>query len=132
MRVLLREGSCVPKLETEIVRGDLRDAASVERAVAGCGLVFHVAADYRLWAKDPRELYRSNVDGDAQYADGRAGCRCGAGRLYEYGGLYRRARGRHRRREPAVSLDEMAGDYKRSKFMAEQVALEFARGGFPV
>ena len=48
VRVLLREGSLVPELEPEIVRGDLRDPASVERAVAGCGLVFHVAADYRL------------------------------------------------------------------------------------
>ena len=45
------------------VTGDLRDPASLERAVAGCGLVFHVAADYRLWARDPQEMYRSNVDG---------------------------------------------------------------------
>ncbi len=47
----------------ETVTGDLRDPDSLERAAAGCGLVFHVAADYRLWAKDPGELYRSNVEG---------------------------------------------------------------------
>src|ERR1039457_2109221 len=63
VRALVRPGSHVGELELETATGDLRDAASLERAVAGCGLVFHVAADYRLWAKDPGELYRSNVDG---------------------------------------------------------------------
>src|SRR5664279_3068232 len=63
VRALVRAASNVPELDVERVTGDLRDPASVDRAVAGCGVVFHVAADYRLWAKDPRELYRSNVDG---------------------------------------------------------------------
>src|SRR5215472_9943147 len=63
VRALVRPGSRVDGLDVETVIGDLRDPASLERAVAGCGLVFHVAADYRLWAKDPRDLYRSNVDG---------------------------------------------------------------------
>src|SRR3984885_1341740 len=63
VRALVRPGSHVDELDVEPVTGDLRDAASLARAASGCGLVFHVAADYRLWAKDPRELYRSNVDG---------------------------------------------------------------------
>src|SRR5689334_20182315 len=63
VRALVRPGSKVDGLDVETVTGDLRDPASLARAVAGCGLVFHVAADYRLWAKDPRDLYRSNVDG---------------------------------------------------------------------
>src|SRR5262245_29893111 len=63
VRAMVRTGSRVDGLDLETVTGDLRDAESLQRAVSGCGLVFHVAADYRLWAKDPRELYRSNVDG---------------------------------------------------------------------
>ena len=63
VRALVRPSSQIRELEVERVTGDLRDPASVERAVAGCGLVFHVAADYRLWAADESELYRSNVDG---------------------------------------------------------------------
>ena len=47
----------------ERVTGDLRDPESLERAVKGCGAVFHVAADYRLWARDAKEMYRSNVEG---------------------------------------------------------------------
>src|SRR5438874_7242128 len=63
VRALVRPGSRVDGLEVEIATGDLRDPPSLARAVAGCGLVFHVAADYRLWAPDPNELYCSNVDG---------------------------------------------------------------------
>ncbi len=63
VRALVRSGSRVPELAVDTVTGDLRDPASIERAMSGCRAVFHVAADYRLWAKDPRELYRSNVDG---------------------------------------------------------------------
>src|SRR5215217_854429 len=63
VRALVRTGSRVDELDVETIPGDLRDPASLDRAVAGCGLVFHVAADYRLWAKDSSELYRSNVDG---------------------------------------------------------------------
>src|SRR5580704_6032447 len=63
VRALLRTGSHIPDLDVEIAAGDLRDAASLERAVSGCGLVFHVAADYRLWSRNSREMYRTNVDG---------------------------------------------------------------------
>ena len=58
-----RPGSRADGLDIESIAGDLREPGSLDRAAAGCGLVFHVAADYRLWARDPRELYLSNVDG---------------------------------------------------------------------
>src|SRR5580698_4085674 len=61
VRALVRRK--VQELDVEPVPGDLRDAAAVERAVAGCGLVFHVAADYRLWAANPKEIYDSNIEG---------------------------------------------------------------------
>ncbi|MFL6351348.1 MAG: NAD-dependent epimerase/dehydratase family protein, partial [Bryobacteraceae bacterium] len=63
VRALCRPASQIRELEVERVTGDLRDPESLARAVAGCDLVFHVAADYRLWSKHPEELYRSNVDG---------------------------------------------------------------------
>jgi dihydroflavonol-4-reductase len=63
VRALVRPTSQLRELDVEVFPGDLRDPASIERAVSGCGVVFHIAADYRLWAKDPSELYRSNVDG---------------------------------------------------------------------
>ncbi len=132
MRVLLREGSCVPKLETEIVRGDLRDAASVERAVAGCGLVFHVAADYRLWVKDSREMYRTNVDGVRNVMT--AAQAAGVERVVYTStvGCIGVPEGGIGDESQPCSVGQMAGDYKRSKFMGEQVALEFARAGLPV
>src|SRR5580692_1747106 len=64
VRALARDPSRIRELDgIEVVRGDLRDADSLARAVEGCGVVFHVAADYRLWARDPEEMFRSNVEG---------------------------------------------------------------------
>src|ERR1700694_3525677 len=63
VRALARPGSQVKELAVDTVNGDLRDPDSLERAVAGCGIVFHIAADYRLWAKHPEELFQSNVEG---------------------------------------------------------------------
>jgi len=63
VRALVRAASRIDELDVERVTGDLRDPSSLERAVAGCGLVYHVAADYRLWARNPDELYQSNVEG---------------------------------------------------------------------
>ncbi|MSV35562.1 MAG: NAD-dependent epimerase/dehydratase family protein [Bryobacterales bacterium] len=116
----------------EAVPGDLRDEASLARAAEGCGMVYHAAADYRLWAPRPEEMYRSNVDGTRNVlaAARRAGVeRC----VYTstVGCIGMRA-GEIGSEESAVSVDEMQGPYKRSKFLAEQVALEFAREGFPV
>jgi dihydroflavonol-4-reductase len=132
VRALVRPGSHVDALEVEPVTGDLRDAESLARAACGCGLVFHVAADYRLWAKDPREIYRSNVDGTRNLLD--AARRAGVERVVytsTVGCIGIPHNGIGDETTPA-SLDDMAGDYKRSKFQAELVALEFARSGFPV
>src|SRR5437763_17005986 len=66
LRLLVRPTSNLKNLEglkAETATGDLRDAASLEKAMSGCDTVFHVAADYRLWVRDPNEMYRSNVDG---------------------------------------------------------------------
>jgi len=132
VRALVRPGSRVDGLELEIVTGDLRDPASLERAAAGCGLVFHVAADYRLWARDTAELYRSNVDGTRNLLH--AARSAGVERVVYTStvGCIGVPHGGIGDESAPVSLEDMAGDYKRSKFLAEQVALEFARGGFPV
>jgi dihydroflavonol-4-reductase len=132
VRALVRPGSRVDGLEVEPVIGDLRDADSLARAVSGCGLVFHVAADYRLWAADPRELYRSNVDGTRNILE--SARRAGVERVVYTStvgciGIPRDGLGDE---TVPVTLAAMKGDYKRSKFQAEQVALEFARGGLPV
>src|ERR1017187_8997312 len=66
LRLLVRPTSDlrnVDGLKADRVVGDLRDAASIEKALSGCDVVFHVAADYRLWVRDPGEMYRSNVEG---------------------------------------------------------------------
>jgi dihydroflavonol-4-reductase len=137
VRALLRQGSHIDALDVERVTGDLRDAASLERAVSGCGLVFHAAADYRLWARDPRDLYRGNVDGTRNLLQ--AAKQAGVERVVYTStvgciGIPRMVDGNAGvgNEETPVSIRDMAGDYKRSKFLAEQVALEFARGGFPV
>src|SRR5262250_623670 len=66
LRLLVRPGSNpknIADLKADVVTGDLRDPASLETAVSGCDVVFHVAADYRLWVRDPEEMYRVNVEG---------------------------------------------------------------------
>jgi dihydroflavonol-4-reductase len=132
VRALVRPGSRVDGLDLEISTGDLRDPSSLARAVAGCGQLFHVAADYRLWAKDPTELYRSNVDGTRNLLQ--AAKSAGVERVVYTStvGCIGIPHGGIGNEETPVTLEDMAGQYKRSKFMAEQVALEFAREGLPV
>jgi dihydroflavonol-4-reductase len=132
VRALVRAGSRVEELDVERVTGDLRDAASLERAVAGCEMVFHVAADYRLWARHPEELYRSNVDGTRNMLQ--AAKSAGVERVVYTStvGCIGMPPGGIGNEDTPVSIEDMAGDYKRSKFLAEQVALEFARDGLPV
>jgi dihydroflavonol-4-reductase len=132
VRALVRPSSTIPELDLECVTGDLRDPGSLERAASGCGLVFHVAADYRLWSKNPHELYQSNVDGTRNMLF--AAKAAGVERLVYTStvgciGIPHNGIGNE---TTPVTLADMTGDYKRSKFQAEQVALEFARSGFPV
>jgi dihydroflavonol-4-reductase len=132
VRALVRPTSRVRELEVEVVNGDLRDSDSLERAVTGCGLVFHVAADYRLWAKDPSELYRSNVEGTRNLLT--AARQAGVERVVYTStvGCIGIPADRPGSEDVEVHLEQMTGAYKRSKFQAEQVAIEFARSGFPV
>lgn len=132
VRALLRSGSRVPDLDVETVTGDLRNSESLERAAAGCGLVFHVAADYRLWSKNSREMYETNVDGVRNMLI--AAQSAGVDRVVytsTVGCIGIPENGVGDENQPC-KLSQMAGDYKRSKFQGEQVALEFARRGFPV
>jgi len=129
VKALVRNNSRVPDLEVELVTGDLRDPASLETAASGCGVVYHVAADYRLWSKHPEELYQSNVDGTRNMLA--AAEAAGVERVVYTStvGCIGMPDGDE---QTPVSLDDMTGAYKRSKFMAEQVALEFAAKGLPV
>ena len=119
-------------MEVEVVTGDLRDRESLDRAVTGCGAVFHVAADYRLWAKDPSELYRSNVEGTRNLLA--AARQAGVEKVVYTStvGCIGIPQDRPGSEDVEVHLEEMTGAYKRSKFQAEQVAIEFAGTGFPV
>jgi dihydroflavonol-4-reductase len=132
VRALVRPTSRIRELDVEVVSGDLRDSASLERAVRGCGLVFHIAADYRLWAKDPAELYRSNVEGTRNLLT--AAQQAGVERVVYTStvGCIGIRKDRPGSEDVEVRLEQMTGAYKRSKFQAEQVAMEFAQSGFPV
>ena len=159
MRLLVRPTSDLRNIEdlnAERVTGDLRDPASIERAVSGCETVFHVAADYRLWVRDPQEMYRSNVEGTRALLE--AARKLGVRRVVYTSSVATMGfgtNGRHAQvsvqktdanpstgsgqalghrapltdEDSPVSLGDMIGHYKRSKFMAEQVAFEAARSG---
>ena len=71
-------------LPVERAVGDLRDAASIERAMRGVRRVFHVAADYRLWSAHPEEIYESNVEGTRKLLDAAAACGCRTNRLHQH------------------------------------------------
>lgn len=117
-------------LDVEIVRGDVREPATLAPAVRGCRAVFHVAADYRLWARHPAELYATNVDGTRNVLD--AAAREGVERIVytsSVATLGTPPNGGPADEHTPARIEDMVGDYKRSKFMAEDVALSFARRG---
>lgn len=136
LRLLVRPTSNLKNLQglnAETAVGDLRDAASLEKAIAGCDTVFHVAADYRLWVRDPNEMYRSNVDGTRALLD--VARKNGVRRVVYTSSVATigfTSDGRPADEESPVSLADMIGHYKRSKYMAEQVAMEAGRSGLEV
>ena len=135
VRVLARnpEHPALAGLEVEVAPGDLRDAASLERAVQGCARVFHVAADYRLWVPDPEEMYAVNVEGTRSLLA--AAAAAGVERVVytsTVGTLGNPGNGVPGTEATPVTIGEMVGHYKRSKFLGEQVALEFAGQGLPL
>jgi dihydroflavonol-4-reductase len=127
VRVLARRAGSIEGLEAEVVQGDLRDAASLARAVAGCGSLFHVAADYRLWVKDPADMHRSNVIGtrDLLAAAREAGVERAV--YTSTVGCIGFVPGGVADETSPVSLADMTGPYKETKFQAEEEALRAAR-----
>jgi dihydroflavonol-4-reductase len=136
LRLLVRPASNLKNLDglkAETVQGELRDPASLEKAMSGCEVVFHVAADYRLWLRDPNEMYRSNVEGTRAILEA---ARKNKVRAVVYTSSVATVgftgNGRPADEDSPVSLADMIGHYKRSKFMAEQLALEAGRSGLCV
>ena len=133
LRLLVRASSNtknIDDLNADRAIGDLRDPASLEKGIAGCDVVFHVAADYRLWVRDPEEMYRANVEGTRAILE--AARRNKVRRVVYTSSVATMgftANGQAADENSPVSLDNMIGPYKRSKFMAEQVAIEAAGGG---
>ncbi len=155
LRLLVRPTSDLRNLNDDDLKnadrvvGDLRDSASISKALSGCDVVFHVAADYRLWVRDPDEMYRSNVEGTRSLLE--AARKQGVRRVVYTSSVatmgftsnhaateLRSAEGARPHtstvadEESPVSLADMIGHYKRSKFMAEEVAVEAARSGVDV
>ena len=133
LRLLVRPTSRTDNIDglpLERVIGDLRDVASLKRGMDGCEYVFHVAADYRLWSVNGQELYDSNVDGTRNIL--KAARESGARRVVYTSSVATMGfgdNGRMTNESTPVTLANMIGDYKRSKFMAEQLVLGAARGG---
>jgi dihydroflavonol-4-reductase len=133
LRLLVRPTSRldnIADLRAETATGDLRDSESLKNAMAGCEFVFHVAADYRLWVRDPEQMYRSNVEGTRAII--RAAQESGVRRVIctsSVATIGFTREGHVVREDSPVSIKDMVGHYKRSKFMAEEIALEAGRGG---
>jgi dihydroflavonol-4-reductase len=133
LRLLVRSTSQTENIadfKAECVTGDLRDPASLRKAVQGCEFVFHVAADYRLWVRNPQEMYRSNVEGTRSLI--RAAQEAGVRRVIYTSSVATMAftgSGRPAEESFPIALSDMVGHYKRSKFMAEEVALTAGRSG---
>jgi len=136
LRLLVRSSSNLKNirgLKAEQVVGDLRNPVTLEKAMAGCDVVFHVAADYRLWIRDPEQMYRANVEGTRAILQATRKNRV---RRVVYTSSVATmgftSNGRPADENSPVSLENMIGHYKRSKFMAEQVAMQAARSGMDV
>jgi len=136
VRVLVRAQSSrrnLAGLAVEPVIGDLADVGALDAALQGCEALFHVAADYRLWAPDPQALYRSNVDGTRNIVE--AARRSDVKRVVYTSSVA--TIGLRPDSEPSdetdvAPLDAMIGHYKRSKFLAENWVLQAARDGAPI
>jgi dihydroflavonol-4-reductase len=136
LRLLVRSNSNtknIQDLKADLVIGYLRDRVSLEKGIAGCDVVFHVAADYRLWVRDPDEMYRANVEGTQSILE--AARKNGIRRIVYTSSVATMgftSNGQPANENSPVSLDNMIGHYKRSKFMAEKIALEAGRSAMDV
>ncbi len=136
VRVLVRPGTQARNLkglDVESAPGDLTDRDSLKRALAGCRHLYHVAAHYALWAKDPSIFYKVNVDGTRTLFE--TARDAGIERIVytsTIGAIGLPPAGGPGTEETPVTLEQMVGDYKRSKYLAEQEVLRLAREGLPV
>ncbi len=137
VRVLVRKESnplLIQDLPVERCEGDLRDILSIGRAMKGVRRVFHVAADYRLWSRNPAEIYQTNVQGTRSLFE--AARQCGAERVVYTSTVATvvvpTASGALPNEDTRATLAQMVGHYKRSKFMAEMEAVKAAADGLPV
>ena len=136
VRAMVRTGSSrrlLEGLDVDIVIGDLADPATCRAALAGCTALFHVAADYRLWVREPAAMYRTNVDGTRALLA--AAADAGVARIVYTSSVA--TLGLRADRQPGdettpSTLAAMIGHYKRSKFLAEEAVRELARAGLPV
>jgi dihydroflavonol-4-reductase len=133
LRMLVRKTSNLANLEGirgETHLGDLSDPESIRPALSGCGAVVHVAADYRLWIRDPKAMYRANVDGTRELL--RISREAGVPRVVytsSVATMHFRTDGLIINEDTPVALSDMVGHYKRSKFLAECEAIQAAEAG---
>ena len=136
VRALVRAGSDTSNLaglDVELWQGDLRDHASLVQGLKGCDVLYHAAADYRLWTRDPAEMYRINVDGTAAILE--AALENGLSRVVytsSVGTLGNPGDGTPGTETTPVTLADMVGHYKKSKFLAEREAEKFVARGLPL
>jgi dihydroflavonol-4-reductase len=136
VRVIARKGSNRANLRllaADVFEGDLADVGSLEPALVGCDALFHVAADYRLGARDPSQLYRTNVEGTRNILS--AARKVGVARIVYTSSVATIGippDGSPGNERTPVALSNMIGHYKRSKYLAEEVAREAAAAGAPV
>lgn len=136
VRALVRKGadtSNLTGLDIELWQGDLRDGEGLKQGLKGCDVLYHAAADYRLWTRDPADMYRVNVDGTAAILE--AALSNGVSRVVytsSVGTLGNPGDGTPGNESTPVSFDDMVGHYKKSKFLAEREAERFLERGLPL
>ena len=136
VRALVRPGSNRTNLEgldVELWEGDLLDASGLRQGLAGCDVLYHAAADYRLWTRNPDDMYRTNVGGTVAILE--AALENNLSRVIytsSVGTLGNPGNGMPGNEDTLVSLDDMVGPYKKSKFLAEREAERFIERGLPL
>ncbi|MBT1070271.1 hopanoid-associated sugar epimerase [Pelotalea chapellei] len=136
VRVLVRPGadtSNLAGLDVETWKGDLCEPDTLMKGLAGCDVLYHAAADYRLWTRNPAEMYRINVEGTSAILN--AALENSLAKVVytsSVGTLGNRGDGTPGREDTPVSLADMVGHYKKSKFLAEREAEKFFQKGLPL
>jgi dihydroflavonol-4-reductase len=136
VRALVRKGSDTSNLQgldLELWQGDLCDPAGLKQGLQGCSVLYHAAADYRLWTRQPADMYRVNVEGTAAILE--AALEAGLSRVVytsSVGTLGNPGDGTPGSETTPVTLSDMVGHYKKSKFLAEREAEKLVARGLPL